>query len=45
MPTAKGWSRSFYEPIPLPGGRELATLKDAGTNITKVPKAEHERLG
>jgi hypothetical protein len=36
------WSRHFDEPIPLPGGRELVTLKDAGTYITKLPKAEHE---
>jgi hypothetical protein len=37
-----GWSRKFDEPIPLPKGRQLATLKDAGTYITKLPKAEHE---
>jgi hypothetical protein len=37
-----GWSRKFDEPIPLPGGRELVTLKDAGNYITKLPKAEHE---
>jgi len=42
MPTAEGWSRKFDEPIPLPRGRELVTLKDAGTYITKLPKAEHE---
>ena len=36
------WSRHFDEPIPLPNGRELVTLKDAGTYITKLPKAEHE---
>ena len=36
-----GWSRKFDEPIPLPRGRELVTLKDAGTYITKLPKAEH----
>jgi hypothetical protein len=30
------------EPIPLPRGRELVTLKDAGTYITKLPKSEHE---
>jgi hypothetical protein len=42
MPTAKGWSRAFDEPIPLPGGRELVTLKNAGTYITKLPKTEHE---
>jgi hypothetical protein len=36
------WSRKFDEPIPLPKGRQLLTLKDAGTYITKLPKAEHE---
>jgi len=35
------WSRKFDEPIPLPKGRQLITLKDAGTYITKLPKAEH----
>lgn len=35
------WSRRFDEPIPLPKGRQLVTLKDAGTYITKLPKAEH----
>jgi len=36
------WSRRFDDPIPLPKGRQLVTLKDAGTYITKLPKAEHE---
>jgi hypothetical protein len=35
------WSRKFDEPIPLPKGRQLATLRDAGAHITKLPKAEH----
>jgi hypothetical protein len=35
------WSRKFDAPIPLPKGRQLVTLKDAGTYITKLPKAEH----
>ena len=39
---ATGWKRRFDEPIPLPRGRQLVTLKDAGTYITKLPKAEHE---
>jgi hypothetical protein len=38
MPTAKGWRRAFDEPIVLPNGRELVTLEDAGTYITKLPK-------
>jgi hypothetical protein len=36
----KGWQRRFDDPIPLPRGRELVTLEDAG--ITKLPKAVHE---
>jgi len=42
LTTDKGWRRPFADPIPLPRGRELVTLKDAGTYITKLPKAEHE---
>jgi hypothetical protein len=42
MPADKGWWRRFDEPIPLPRGRKLVTLKDAGNYITKLPKAEHE---
>jgi hypothetical protein len=38
----KGWSRAFDDPIPLPRGRQLVTLEDAGTYITKLPKAGHE---
>jgi hypothetical protein len=38
----RGWKRRFDEPIPLPRGRQLVTLEDAGTYITKLPKAEHE---
>jgi len=36
------WSTRFDEPIPLPNGRTLVTLQDAGTYITRLPKAEHE---
>jgi hypothetical protein len=39
---AKGWKRRFDDPIPLPRGRQLVTLEDAGTYITKLPKADHE---
>jgi hypothetical protein len=38
----RGWKRPFGDPIPLPRGRQLVTLEDAGTYITKLPKAEHE---
>jgi hypothetical protein len=36
------WSRAFEDPITLPRGRQFVTLKDAGTYITKVPRAVHE---
>jgi hypothetical protein len=32
----RGWKRSFDEPIPLPRGRQLVTLEDAGIYITKA---------
>jgi hypothetical protein len=38
----RGWKRRFDEPIPLPRGRQLVTLQDAGTYITKLPKAEQQ---
>jgi hypothetical protein len=41
----RGWQRPFDDPIPLPRGREFVTLEDAGIYITKLPKAERERLG
>ena len=41
MTTDRGWKREFDEPIPLPRGRQLVTLEDAGNYITKLPKAEH----
>jgi hypothetical protein len=37
----RGWKRLFDDPIPLPRGRELVTLQNAGTYITKLPKAIH----
>jgi hypothetical protein len=36
-----GWKCRFDDPIPLPNGRQLLTLEDAGDFITKLPKAEH----
>jgi hypothetical protein len=38
----RGWKRSFDDPIPLPRGRQLVTLEDAGNYITKLPKAEQD---
>ena len=34
------WSSRFDDPIPLPRGRQLVTLKDAANYIQKLPKAE-----
>src|ERR1700724_2219236 len=39
---AKGWSKPFDDPIPLPRGRQLVTLKDAARYIQKLPKAEQK---
>jgi hypothetical protein len=38
----RGWKRKFDDSIPLPRGRQLITLQDAGEFITKLPKIEHE---
>jgi hypothetical protein len=43
MPTAKGWSSPFDEPIPLPDGGELRTLLDAGRYVDALPRSMHER--
>jgi len=40
--SSSGWKRPLDDPIPLPRGRHLVTLQDAGTFITKLPKAEHD---
>jgi hypothetical protein len=37
-----GWARQFFDPIILPNGRKLVTLRDAAQYITKLPKAEHD---
>lgn len=34
------WSTPFFDPIILPDGRKLITLKDAATYITSLPKKE-----
>lgn len=36
------WDRQFREPIELPDGNLLTSLRDAGTYITHLPKAEHD---
>ena len=34
------WSREFDEPIPLPDGRSLHNLRDAGDYILRLPATE-----
>jgi hypothetical protein len=36
----QGWKRPFEDPVPLPRGRALVTLKDGADYIMKLPKAE-----
>ena len=37
-----GWRRKFEDPIPLPDGRQLVTLRDAADYITSLPKKESD---
>jgi hypothetical protein len=36
------WQAKFEEPIPLPKGKPLVTLRDAANFITKLSKAESQ---
>ena len=36
------WDQQLADPIELPDGRRLITLRDAALYITKLPKAEHD---
>ena len=36
------WFKRFVDPIVLPDGRKLLTLRDAAEYITELPKAEHD---
>jgi hypothetical protein len=38
-----GWRRAFDDPIPLPGGRILHTLGDAGHYVAALPQATQQR--
>jgi hypothetical protein len=33
--------QTFFDPIVLPSGKKLVTLRDAAEYITELPKAEH----
>jgi hypothetical protein len=36
----RGWKRHFDDPIPLPKGRQLVTLKDAADYIMRLTQTE-----
>ena len=38
--SGRGWSREFDDPISLPDGRKLRTLREAATYVTGLPKKE-----
>ena len=38
----RAWFKRFCEPITLPDGRQLRTLRDAAEYITELPKVEHD---
>jgi hypothetical protein len=43
LPRFEGsWDQKFFDPIELPKGKKLVTLRDAALYITKLPKAEHD---
>jgi hypothetical protein len=33
--------QQLFDPIPLPKGKKLTTLRDAALYVTRQPKAEH----
>ena len=41
-PALNGVFKRFFDPIVLPDGRKLMTLRDAAEYITALPKAEHD---
>jgi hypothetical protein len=38
-----GWDAEFTEPIPLPKGKTLATLRDAAIYVTELTKPDQQR--
>ena len=43
MSKRTGWGREFDDPIELPDGGELVTLKDGGNYIMKLPRPSTKR--
>ena len=42
MKRQAGWEKRFQDPVPLPEGGELRTLREAGQYIEKLPKKTHD---
>ncbi len=42
MTADRDWKRRFDDPLPLPCGRQLVTLEDAGSYITELSKADQQ---
>jgi hypothetical protein len=42
MKSGSGWQHQFEDPIELPDGRSLTTLRDAADYITALPRSEAE---
>jgi hypothetical protein len=38
----KGWDTRFDDPIPLPRGRSLMTLRDAAAYLMRLPKVQRD---
>jgi hypothetical protein len=36
------WDQQLFDPIELPNGRKLVTLRDAAQHILRLPKAEQQ---
>jgi hypothetical protein len=36
------WDQRLFDPIELPNGRKLVTLRDAAQYVMKLPKAEQQ---
>jgi hypothetical protein len=37
------WSRAFEDPIPMPSGHEINTLRDAGEYIAGLPRQQQDQ--
>ena len=36
------WDQQFFDPIMLPSGRKLVTLRDAAKYVVQLPKVEQQ---